>query len=70
MFGCKTTDWKTAKKLIGNINFLDQMKGYKIDNYSDKLFNQVEEIIKDLDINQVMNVSKAAASVFSWVKEI
>ena len=71
LFG-KPTDWASAKKVLSESNFLQQIKGYDKDHVSTATNNKVKKYI-DLPTftpAAVKQVSGAAAALCTWVHAI
>jgi len=71
LFG-KSTDWATAKKLIGEANFLTQIKTYNKDNVSTSVMNKIKKYVNDPSFTpeEVKKVSGAASALCTWVHAI
>lgn len=71
LFGLKT-DWATAKKKIGESNFLHQIKSFDKDGVSSKTMNQLKKWTKrpDFTPEDVRTKSSAAATLCVWVLAI
>ena len=71
LFG-RATDWATAKKTIGESNFLQQIKSYDKDNVPQAQVNKIKKYVdnKEFDPESVRKVSSAAAALCIWVHAI
>ncbi|CAM9584402.1 unnamed protein product [Phaeothamnion confervicola] len=71
LFG-KATDWGSAKKVLGEGNFLGQVKAYDKDNVSNTLMNKLKKYVSmsDFTPENVAKVSTAAAALCTWVHAI
>ncbi|EGD81584.1 dynein heavy chain 6 [Salpingoeca rosetta] len=69
LFGRKT-DWKTAKSLLGEADFLKQMMQYDKDNIPDRTLKKIKPYIDNPDFvpEKVEKVSKACRSICMWVR--
>eukprot|EP00049_Salpingoeca_infusionum_P016632 m.342064 g.342064 ORF g.342064 m.342064 type:complete len:4133 (+) comp16119_c0_seq2:317-12715(+) len=69
LFGRKT-DWKSAKTLLGESDFLKQMVDYDKDNISDKILKKLKPYIENPDFvpEVVAKVSRACTSMCMWVR--
>eukprot|EP00947_MAST-08B_sp_MAST-8B-sp1_P005754 g5754.t1 len=68
LLGSKT-DWKTAKMLLGDMQFLDKLKEYDKDNIPAARIRKIGKYVKNPDFNpdNVGNISFAAKSLCMWV---
>jgi dynein heavy chain, axonemal len=71
LFG-KSTDWGTAKQMLGKSDFLQSIKSYDKDNVSNALMNKVKKYVTNPDFTQesVAKVSGAAAALCIWVHAV
>ncbi len=71
LFG-KPTDWASAKTVLGQSNFLAQIKAYDKDNVSQSVNNKIKKFVENPDFNveNVRKVSGAAAALCVWVHAI
>lgn len=63
-------DWDTAKKVLGESNFIKRLVEYDRDNVTDKVSKSLKRIIEDPTFtpDQVAKQSKAAMSMCLWVR--
>jgi dynein heavy chain len=68
----KKGDWDAAKKLLGESNFLQQIKSYDKDNVSAALMNKIKKYIADAEFTPeaITAVSKAAGALCTWCHAI
>ena len=68
LFGLKT-DWATAKRKIGEPNFLSQIKNFDKDNISNKTLSHLKKLTKkdEFDADYVRTKSVAASVLCTWV---
>ncbi len=71
MFGEKE-DWDSAKKLLGKMDLLDQLKDFihDSDRVAEKKWNKLRNVYlsnPDFDKDKVKKVSLAALSIQTWV---
>lgn len=68
----KPTDWANAKKVIGEANFLTQIKTFDKDNVSQSINNKVKKFIDmpSFKAEEVKKVSGAACALCIWVHAI
>jgi dynein heavy chain len=66
----KKTTWAEAKTLLGQLDFLDQLKTYDKDNMKDKLIRKVKKYtdMEEFTAEKVAKVSTAAMSLCMWVQ--
>eukprot|EP00752_Nemacystus_decipiens_P009956 g8879.t1 len=66
------SDWATAKKALGEGNFLTQIKTFNKDNVSNSLMTKVKKYINnpDFSFENVAKVSSAASALCVWVHAI
>ena len=71
LFG-KGTDWATAKKVLSEANFLQQIKGFDKDHVSNIVSNKIKKYIEQPTFRpeEVKKVSGAAAALCTWVHAI
>jgi len=71
LFG-KPTDWASAKKKIGESDFLYQVKSYDKDNVKDTVLKKLAKYVNNADFSaaSVSKVSKAAGALCVWVHAI
>lgn len=69
LFGRKT-DWKSAKMLLSEADFLKQMLMYEKDNIQDRTLKKLKPYIENPDFipDKVESVSKACRSICMWVR--
>jgi dynein heavy chain len=62
-------DWDTSKKLLGDSNFMQNLKEYDKDNIPEKSLKKVKKYVEnpDMAVDVVKKVSKAATSLCMWV---
>lgn len=68
LMGSKT-DWDAAKKLLGDLNFIEKLKTFDKDNISPAILKKLSKYIADpvMAVEAVKKVSKAATSLCMWV---
>lgn len=68
----KDANWTTAKRELGEGDFLDQLKNFDKDNISDKILKRIAVYTKDpeLEPEKVGIVSLACKSLCLWVRAI
>lgn len=68
----KPTDWATAKKVLSEANFIQQIKSYDKDNCSQSTINKVKKYVEapSFKPEEVKKVSGAAAALCVWVHAI
>merc|ERR1711871_444313 len=68
LFG-RPTDWKTAKGLLGEMNFMEQLVKFDKDNIAPKKIKKLGKYIKNpvMEVEAVAKVSTAAKSLCMWV---
>jgi dynein heavy chain len=68
----KQTDWNTAKKVLGEANFLQSVKSYDKDNVSTAIMKKIKGYVSHADFKPeaVGAVSKAAGALCIWVHAI
>ena len=68
----KPTDWANAKKVIGESNFLQQIKGFDKDHVSQGIIVKVKKYIEmpKFKADEVRKVSFAAGALCIWVHAI
>eukprot|EP00605_Chrysophyceae_sp_TOSAG23-4_P000236 GSChrysophyteH1.ASY1.ANO1.273.1 assembled CDS len=61
------TDWASAKQVLGQANFLAQIKGYDKDNVSQSVNNKIKKFVEnpDFEVEAVRKVSGAAAALLA-----
>jgi dynein heavy chain len=71
LFG-KATDWGTAKKVLGEANFLQEIKRYDKDHVSPATINKIKKYIDNPQFSKeaVKAVSAAAGALCVWVHAI
>lgn len=71
LFG-KPTDWATAKKVLSESNFLQQIKGFDKDHVSASTSNKVKKYVEmpQFKPEEVKKVSGAASALCVWVHAI
>ena len=64
--------WATAKKMLGEINFLDSLINFEKDSIGERQSKDVQKYFKSADFNSeaMMSVSKAGAGLLKWVQAI
>ena len=62
-------DWDSSKRLLGNAQFMQNLKDYDKDNIPPKMVKQVQKYTKQeiMAVDNVKKVSKAATSLCMWV---
>jgi len=62
-------DWDTAKKVMSDTKFMDNLKAYDKDNISAGTLKKLKKYIEDpvMAVDNVTKVSKAATSLCMWV---
>jgi len=67
MFGEKT-DWDSAKKVLGNAAFIDNMKNYDKDNIPQPTLVKLRKVLvkEKMQVEVVQKVSKAATGMAMW----
>jgi len=62
-------DWDSAKKVLGDANFLNNLKGYDKDNIPPSKLKKIEKYVKDPDFSaeNVGKVSLAAKGLCMWI---
>eukprot|EP00595_Chromulina_sp_UTEXLB2642_P001436 CAMPEP_0196765288 /NCGR_PEP_ID=MMETSP1095-20130614/7947_1 /TAXON_ID=96789 ORGANISM="Chromulina nebulosa, Strain UTEXLB2642" /NCGR_SAMPLE_ID=MMETSP1095 /ASSEMBLY_ACC=CAM_ASM_000446 /LENGTH=615 /DNA_ID=CAMNT_0042123087 /DNA_START=2038 /DNA_END=3886 /DNA_ORIENTATION=+ len=68
----RPTDWGTAKRVLSESNFLQQIKSYDKDNITQSVVNKVKKFIDmpEFKPSKVFTVSSAAGALCSWVHAI
>mmetsp|Transcript_14531 Transcript_14531/g.44899 ORF Transcript_14531/g.44899 Transcript_14531/m.44899 type:complete len:1962 (-) Transcript_14531:344-6229(-) len=68
----KQTDWNTAKKVLGEANFLQSVKSYDKDNVGPSIMKKIKGYVSQADFKPeaVGAVSKAAGALCVWVHAI
>jgi len=68
----KATDWSTAKKVLSESNFLQQIKGFDKDNISQSTINKIKKYVDmpTFKPEEVKKVSGAAAALCIWCHAI
>jgi len=68
----KQQDWNSAKKLMSEPNFLQQIKYYDKDHVSSAVMNKIKKFVSMPDFNpdEVRTKSSAAAALCTWVHAI
>jgi dynein heavy chain len=69
LFGEKE-DWDSAKKVMGKMNFLDELIEFKVETILDKTWNKLRKNYlssPDFTKEKVQGVSLAATSLLEWV---
>ncbi|KAJ9522811.1 hypothetical protein QJQ45_019799, partial [Haematococcus lacustris] len=63
-------DWDTAKRVLGEANFIKRLMEYDRENISDKVVRSLKRLIDDPNFtpDQVAKQSKAAMSLCLWVR--
>ena len=71
LFG-KPTDWATAKKVLGESNFLQEIKRFDKDHVSQATNNKIKKYVDmpGFSKEEVKKVSGAAAALCVWVHAI
>ena len=66
----KKTDWKAAKSLLGEMNFMDQLKNYDKDNIPPKVIKKLKKYTSDerMTPENLAKISKAAVTLCMWVQ--
>ena len=70
LLGKKET-WEDSKKLLGEMNFKDQLKNYgnNIDSIPEKIFLKFRKVYlgnEEFNFARIEQVSKSCASLFTW----
>ena len=62
-------DWKSFKKLAGDLRFMEKLINFDFAKVPPRVINACRKYFRNanLDVNQVRNVSMAAASMFVWL---
>ncbi|GBG25533.1 Dynein heavy chain 6, axonemal [Hondaea fermentalgiana] len=62
-------DWDTAKKVMSDTKFMDNLKGYDKDNIPAATLKKLKKYVEDpmMAVDNVAKVSKAATSLCMWV---
>lgn len=68
----KPTDWATAKRILGESNFLQQIKGFDKDHVSASTSNKIKKFVDmpSFAPAEVKKISGAAAALCIWVHAI
>ena len=68
----KPIDWGNAKKVLGESNFLSQIKGFDKDNVSSATSNKIKKYVDSPTFTpaEVKKISGAAAALCVWVHAI
>eukprot|EP01035_Chromulina_nebulosa_P017107 gene17107-22621_t len=68
----RPTDWGTAKRVLSESNFLQQIKSYDKDNITQSVVNKIKKFIDMPEFKpaKVFSVSSAAGALCSWVHAI
>lgn len=68
----KPTDWNSAKKVMGESNFLSQIKNYDKDHVSSVINNKIKKYVDQpaFKAEEVKKVSGAACALCIWVHAI
>ena len=71
LFG-RPTDWASAKKVLSETNFLQQIKSYNKDNVPQSTILKIKKFVENPDYTpeKVRSVSIAAAALCTWVNAI
>jgi dynein heavy chain len=66
------TDWATAKRVLGETNFLTNLKSFDKDNVKDSIIAKISKFIKSPSFaaDEVSKVSKAAGALCVWCHAI
>jgi len=66
------TDWNSAKKVMGDMKFIDRLKGFDKDSIDPKIIKKLGKYIKmdKFMPSEVKSVSLAATSLCMWVRAI
>jgi len=62
-------DWENSKKLLSKVDFLKMLKEYDKDNIDPRAIKRLQKYIQDPELTEerMAGVSRAAASILSWV---
>ena len=65
----KTPNWPTARLLLGDPGFVDQLVALDSNRLPDKVFKNLEKYTKSVDFtpDKVKKVSDACMSICNWV---
>lgn len=68
----RPTTWTESKRMLGEANFLDQLKNFDKDNINDKIMKRIAKYTNDssLEPDKVGVVSFACKSLILWVRAI
>lgn len=68
----KPTGWVNAKKIMGQTNFLSNLKSYNKDDVNDKTLNKVSKFVSlpSFASEEIEKVSKAAGALCAWCHAI
>lgn len=69
LFGLKE-EWSEGKKLLGNMNFMNDLIDYRSDNVPEKRFLKLRKTyltLENFNAKAVEKVSSAALAIFKWV---
>ncbi len=68
----KQTDWGTAKRVLGETNFLSNLKSFDKDNVKDSTIAKISKFIKtpSFAADEIKKVSKAAGALCVWCHAI
>ena len=72
IFMNKPTDWAGAKRSMGDINFLNELKSYDKDNVKPLILTRVKKIVASPSFapSEITRISKAAGALCSWCHAI
>ena len=72
IFMNKPTDWASAKRSMGDINFLHELKSYDKDKVKPLILTRVEKIVASPSFapSEITRISKAAGALCSWCHAI
>jgi len=62
-------DWENSKKLLSKVDFLKILKEYDKDNVDPRVIRRLQKYVQDPELTEerMATVSRAAASILSWV---
>ena len=65
----ESPDWKTAKKVLGDSKFLENLKGYDKDNIPEPTIKKLQKYVNDegMSVDTVGRVSSAAKGLCMWL---
>lgn len=65
-------DWENSKRLLSKVDFLKMLKEYDKDHVDPRAIKKLQKYIQDPELTEerMVNVSRAAASILTWVNAI